>query len=109
MQRSGPLTRKTLPASCARNFDGTVSRCFASSVCSKLPLKAKAHVVRGVPVGVESIRGGGVGGAPPPRTGCSAGTYPTLSHLATLLSTLVPRLLSGVRIRTRFFCKCRLL
>src|SRR5215208_5572293 len=44
MQRSGPFTRNTLPASWARNFDGTVSRCFASSVCSKLPLKAKAHV-----------------------------------------------------------------
>src|SRR3954453_1461100 len=74
MQRSPPLTRKTGPASCVRNFDGTVSRGFASSVCSKLPLKAKAHWVRREEV--ESIGGGGVGGAPPPRTGCSAGKLP---------------------------------
>ena len=46
MQRSTPFTRKTLPASCARNFDGTVSRFFASSVWSWMPWKAKAHVVR---------------------------------------------------------------
>src|SRR5436190_8331265 len=84
MQRSTPLTRNTGPASCARNFDGTVSRCFASSVCSKLPLKAKAHVVR--KEGVESIRGGGVGGAPPPRTGCSAGKLP---HYVPLCNTNV--------------------
>src|SRR3954468_18210306 len=82
MQRSTPLTRKTGPASCVRNFDGTVSRCFASSVCSKLPLKAKAHVVR--KEGVESIRGGGGGGAPPPRTGCSAGKLP---HSVPLCNT----------------------
>src|SRR5215208_6677660 len=84
MQRSGPRTRNTLPASWARNFDGTVSRCFASSVCSKLPLKAKAHEVRRE--GVESIRGGGVGGAPPPRTGCSRGNVP---HSAPLCNTTV--------------------
>src|SRR4051794_38818298 len=82
MQRSTPLTRKTGPASCMRNFEGTVSRCFASSVCSKLPLKAKAHVVR--KEGVESIRGGGVGGAPPPRTGCSMGKLP---HSVPLCNT----------------------
>src|SRR3954464_15838691 len=84
MQRSTPLTRKTGPASCVRNFDGTVSRCFASSVCSKLPLKAKAHWVRREEV--ESIRGGGVGGAPPPRTGCSAGKLP---HYVPLCNTNV--------------------
>src|SRR3954453_2064540 len=84
MQRSTPLTRKTGPASCVRNFDGTVSRCLASSVCSKLPLKAKAHGVRRE--GVESIRGGGVGGAPPPRTGCSRGKVP---HSAPLCNTTV--------------------
>src|SRR5215210_2778531 len=82
MQRSTPLTRNTGPANCARNFDGTVSRCFASSVCSKLPLKPKAHVVREV----ESIRGGGVGGAPPPRTGCSSGNVP---HSVPLCNTIV--------------------
>src|SRR5215203_1690311 len=85
MQRSTPLTRNTGPASCARNFDGTVSRCFASSVCSKLPLKAKAHGVR-ESGGVESIRGGGVGGAPPPRTGCSSWKVP---HFAPLCNTIV--------------------
>src|SRR6476469_2278473 len=84
MQRSTPLTRNTGPASCVRNFEGTVSRCFASSVCSKLPLKAKAHVVR--TEGVESIRGGGVGGAPPPRTGCSVGKLP---HSVPLCNTIV--------------------
>src|SRR3954454_11104397 len=105
MQRSTPFTRKTDPASWVRNFDGTVSRCFASSVCSKLPLKAKAHVVRRFRVGVESIRGGGVGGAPPPRTGCAAGTYPTSPHSATQLPSFVPPRLVGVRIRTDFPCK----
>src|ERR671933_519474 len=45
MQGSTPLTRNTFPLSAARNFDGTVSRFFASSVCSKVPWKAKAHVL----------------------------------------------------------------
>ena len=31
-----------------------------------------------------------MGGAPPPRTGCAAGQYPTLSHSATQLASLVP-------------------
>src|SRR4051812_24025141 len=93
MQRSTPLTRKTEPASCVRNFDGTVSRCFASSVCSKLPLKAKAHWVRRE--GVESIRGGGVGGAPPPRTGCSTGKLP---HYVPLCNT--NRVIHPTKLRT---------
>src|SRR3954466_13410839 len=105
MQRSTPLTRKTGPASCVRNFDGTVSRCFASSVCSKLPLKAKAHVVRRFRAEAESIRGGGGGGLPPPRTSCAAETYPTPSHFATQLPPFVPPCPSAVRIRTRFACK----
>src|SRR3954462_5592709 len=45
MQGSTPRTRNTFPLSAARNFDGTVSRFFASSVCSKVPWKAKAHVL----------------------------------------------------------------
>src|SRR3954453_23217973 len=44
MQGSGPRTRNTLPASAARNRDGTVSRFLASSEGSKVPWKAKAHV-----------------------------------------------------------------
>src|SRR3954453_10156146 len=85
MQRSTPLTRNTGPASCARNFDGTVSRCFASRVCSKLPLKAKAHGVRESGAS-KSIRGGGVGGAPPPRTGCSSWKVP---HFVPLCNTIL--------------------
>src|SRR3954453_18424641 len=85
MQRSTPLTRNTGPASCARNFDGTVSRCFASRVCSKLPLKAKAHGVRESGAS-KSIRGGGVGGAPPPRTGCSSWKVP---HFVPLCNTFL--------------------
>src|SRR5437764_13073771 len=45
MQGSTPRTRNTFPLSAARNFDGTVSRFFASSVWSKVPWKAKAHVL----------------------------------------------------------------
>jgi len=44
MQGSDPRTRNTPPASAARNFAGIVSRFFASSECSKVPWKAKAHV-----------------------------------------------------------------
>ena len=43
---------------------------------------------------VQSIRGGGVGGAPPPRTGFARGRYPTSSHSATQLSSSVPLFLS---------------
>src|SRR5919199_621749 len=43
MQGSGPWTRNTRLESSARNRDGTVRRFFASSVCSKVPWKAKAH------------------------------------------------------------------
>src|SRR5947209_898024 len=38
---SGEAASTTPPASAARNFDGTVSRCFASSACSKVPRKIK--------------------------------------------------------------------
>src|SRR5215210_6772565 len=88
MQGSEPRTRKTPPASTARNFAGTVSRFLASSECSKVPWKAKAHVrAQGE---VQSIRGGGVGGAPPPRTGFTRATYPTMPHSATHFSSVVP-------------------
>src|SRR3954447_11129393 len=97
MQGSDPCTRNTPPASAARNFAGIVSRFFASSECSKVPWKAKAHESKGV----QSIRGGGVGGAPPPRTGFATGTYPTSPHLATQLSPDLPQNLSEVRDRTR--------
>src|SRR3954452_18372485 len=46
MQRATARTKTTRPASALRNLDGTVSRCFASSVCSNVPWKAKAHGVR---------------------------------------------------------------
>src|SRR3954447_7377146 len=70
-----------------RNFDGIVSRCLASSVCSKVPVKAKAHGRR---ERSQSIRGGGVGGAPPPRNGFAAAKYPTSSHSATSNPHAVP-------------------
>src|SRR5918992_30014 len=99
MQGSTPRTRNTLPASAARNLAGTVSRFLASSECSKVPWKAKAHV-SGSWRRVQSIRGGGVGGAPPPRTGFASATYPTPSHSATQMSTFVPRDLNPVTSRT---------
>src|SRR4051795_4292353 len=105
MQGSGPRTRNTLPARAARNLAGTVSRFLASSECSKVPWKAKAHV--GSEEGVQSIPGGGVGGAPPPGTGFANGTYPTLSHSATQISTFVPPDLNPVTLRTPKQCVCR--
>src|SRR4051812_10073860 len=39
----------------------------------------------------QSIRGGGVGGAPPPRTGFATAKYPTSSHYATQLSLFAPQ------------------
>src|SRR3954464_15973673 len=106
MQGSAPRTRKTPPASAARNLAGIVSRFFASSECSKVPWKAKAHVSNWGRR-VQSIRGGGVGGAPPPRTGFARGTYPTLSQSATHFSSDLPQNLSHVRKRTRKGVVCR--
>src|SRR5919199_1291460 len=88
-QRSTPRLRTTPPDSAARNFDGIVSRFLASRLCSNVPVKAKAHVSREAGDGGQSIRGGGVGGAPPPRTGFAPATYPTLPHSATQNPTLV--------------------
>ena len=101
-----PRTRNTLPASAARNLAGTVSRFLASSECSKVPWKAKAHV-RQMRRVVQSIRGGGVGGAPPPRTGFASGTYPTSPHSATQLSSFVPLDLNPVTSRTSKWRICR--
>src|SRR3954469_77683 len=105
MQGSGPRTRNTLPASAARNLAGTVSRFLASSECSKVPWKAKAHIAG--EEGVQSIPGGGVGGAPPPGTGFARGTYPTLPHSATQISTFVPLHLNLVTMRTSKWRVCR--
>ena len=49
---------------------------------------------------VQSIPGGGVGGAPPPGTGFASGTYPTVSHSATQISPNVPLDLNPVSSRT---------
>ena len=103
MQRSAPLTRKTPSENAARNFAGTVSRFFASREWSKVPWKAKAHVQ--CCEGVQSIRGGGVGGAPPPRTGFARGRYPTSSHSATQLSTFAPLRLNVAASGLRNTCK----
>ena len=105
MQGSTPRTRNTPPASADRNLAGTVSRFFASSECSKVPWKAKAHVSDGAKV--QSIRGGGVGGAPPPRSGFAHGTYPTVSHSATQISSFVPQDLNEVMKRTANRRLCR--
>src|SRR4051795_8274826 len=87
-QRSTPRERYTPPLSAVRNFDGIVSRFLASRVCSKVPVKAKTHVV-GRRRGGQSIRGGGVGGAPPPRTASHqqrTPQCPTLQHESLVLS-----------------------
>src|SRR4051812_24452058 len=57
--------------------------------------------------GVQSIPGGGVGGAPPPGTGFASGTYPTLSHSATHISTFVPPDLNLVTLQTVKWRVCR--
>src|SRR5688500_11189993 len=91
MQRSRPLTRKTRPASAARNFDGTVSRFFASSVCSKVPWKAKAHA-HAVLVRAEVSRTAVAEWEEPRHHGPAVrlGFYPTSSHSATHLSSSLP-------------------
>src|ERR1044071_1095733 len=83
MQGSGPRTRNTLPASAARKRDGTVSRFLASSECSKVPWKAKAH-------------GGGEGSSVDPgrRSGRSPATRDRLRewnvpHTVPLCNTII--------------------
>ncbi len=59
---SGEAASTTPPASAARNFEGTVSRCFASSACSKVPRK-----IKGSHADERNLNPGGwVGGALPP-------------------------------------------
>src|SRR5687768_14201219 len=81
MQLDIARDRYTPLLSSARNFDGIVSRFLASRVWSKVPLKAKAHESGR---SGQSIRGGGVGGAPPPRNGFARGKVP---HNAPLCNT----------------------
>src|SRR3954452_10926184 len=50
---------------------------------------------------VQSIPGGGVGGAPPPGTGFASATYPTLSHSATQITSFAPLDLNLVTLQTR--------
>ena len=67
----------------ARNFDGMVSRFLASRLCSKVPVKAKAHVDREAEAG-QSIPGGEVGGASPPGSGFAQRKLP---HFVPLCNT----------------------
>jgi hypothetical protein len=106
MQRSTPLTRKARPARAPRNLEGTVSRCLASSVCSKVPWKAKAHAVRLVG---RSSRSEVAEWEEPRHPGPAVrlGNYPTTSHSATHSSSFVPPDLTAVRTRTRFWSVSR--
>src|SRR3954469_14386493 len=98
MQGSDPCTRNTPPASAARNFAGIVSRFFASSECSKVPWKAKAHEFQ---QGAKGFSRSEVAEWEEPRHlgPASRGTYPTLPHSATQLSSDLPQSLSVVRAR----------
>src|ERR687884_43365 len=51
--------------------------------------------------GGQSIRGGGVGGAPPPRTGFAPATYPTTPHSATQNPLNAPHWRYPVTLRTQ--------
>src|SRR3954453_19816162 len=83
--------RYTPLLSSALNFDGIVSRFLASRVCSKVPVKAKAHgAARGVD---QSIPGGGVGGAPPPANGFALGKVPHFVPLCNIEPARRPTLL----------------
>src|SRR3954447_4958929 len=61
-----------------------VSRFLASRLCSKVPVKAKAHVRSRSGRGGQSIPGGGVGGAPPPGNGFARGKVPHLVPLCNI-------------------------
>src|SRR3954452_3686019 len=83
-QLSIALERKTPLLRSARNLDGMVSRFLASRLCSKVPVKAKAHDGSRSGRGGQSIPGGGVGGAPPPGNGFARGKVP---HFVPLCNT----------------------
>src|SRR3954467_936989 len=81
-----------------------VSRFLASRLCSKVPVKAKAHDGSRSGRRGQSIPGGGVGGAPPPGNGFPRGkvphfvplcntepaSRPTLAHVCRRMSLKVP-------------------
>ena len=76
----------------ALNFDGIVSRFFVSRLCSKVPVKAKAHVRSRSGRKGQSIPGGGVGGAPPPGNGFARGKVPHFVPLRNTEPALRPTL-----------------
>src|SRR4051812_3278130 len=92
MQLSIALERKTPLLRSARNLDGMVSRFLASRLCSKVPVKAKAHVRSRSGRGGQSIPGGGVGGAPPPGNGFARGKVPHFVPLCNTEPALRPTL-----------------
>src|SRR5437868_5565336 len=75
---SGEAASTTPPASAARNFDGIVSRCLESSVCSKVPRKAINRVLGGRPEAKNPD--GWVGGALPSGFHNACHASATLSH-----------------------------
>src|SRR5690348_8295283 len=110
--------RYTPLLSSALNFDGIVSRFFVSRLCSKVPVKAKAHgeSSRSGEEAGQSIPDGGVGGAPPSGNGFAHATYPTSPHSATRNPHNVPhfwirakkaRNLQGFQGGTDFAQNCR--
>src|SRR4051794_6794845 len=84
LDKNTPLLRS------ARNLDGMVSRFLASRLCSKVPVKAKAHVGSRSGRGGQSIPGGGVGGAPPPGNGFARGKVPHFVPLCNTETALRP-------------------
>src|SRR4051812_12830289 len=95
MQRSTARTKTTRPASALRNLDGTVSRSFASSVCSNVPWKAKAHGVRVTGAGRSEVAeweeprhpGPAVAWCCTPHRHTLQHLYPVLSHCGPLKDT----------------------
>src|SRR5215213_7388034 len=79
-----PFARTRPAPKSARKRAGTVSRFFASSEYSAVPSKAIAGAH-----GKKSDRGGGVGGAPPPRS-VVGHSNPTTSHKASLIAQKIP-------------------
>ena len=73
MQASCSLARTTPSDSCARNFAGIVNRFFASSVCSYCPRNDKQRSPSKLRLRLSESPcrawDGGVGGAPPSRSG----------------------------------------
>src|SRR5438105_822288 len=91
------LERKTPLLRSVRNLDGMVSRFLASRLCSKVPVKAKAHVGSRSGRTGQSIPGGGVGGAPPPGNGFARGKVPHFVPLCNTEPALRPTSIRGSR------------